>query len=185
MKRPDRPARYADIEALPENVVGEILGGVLYTHPRPALPHARATTALGEEIGPPFNRGRGGPGGWIILDEPELHLVEEVIVPDLAGWRRERMPELPKAAAALIAPDWACEVLSPSTMKVDRAVKVPIYARERVSHLWFVDPIEQTLEVLRLDGETYRLVGTWFGEDKVRLEPFEAIEIELAGLWAR
>lgn len=185
MERPSRPARYADIEALPENVVGEILGGVLYTHPRPASPHAAATSALGEELGPPFKRGRGGPGGWIILDEPELHLVEDVLVPDLAGWRRERMPEMPHAPAFTLAPDWACEVLSPSTEAVDRAVKLPIYARERVAHLWLVNPLAQTLEVLRLDGEGYRLVTVHAGVTTPRVEPFDAIALDLAVLWAR
>src|SRR6476646_4505786 len=109
------PDTYADIEALPPNQVGEIVRGVLYANPRPASPHAAAASAVGEELGPPFKRGRGGPGGWVILDEPELHLGEDVLVPDLAGWRRERMPELPRAAFFTLAPDWACEVLSPST----------------------------------------------------------------------
>jgi Uma2 family endonuclease len=183
--RPDRPATYADIESLPSNLVGEIIGGILYTHPRPAIPHAAASSALGVELGPPFQRGKGGPGGWVILDEPELHLVEDVIVPDLAGWRRERMPELPEGAFFTLAPDWACEVLSPSTEMVDRTKKLPVYARDRVSHVWFVQPIAQVLEIYRLDGETYRLVGTHGADAVVRAEPFDAIEFELAALWAR
>ncbi len=185
MTRPARPARYADIEALPENVVGEILDGVLYTHARPATPHAAAAAAIGEELGPPFKRSRGGPGGWMILHEPELHLVEDVLVPDLAGWRRERMPELPHAPAVTLAPDWACEVLSPSTERVDRGVKLAIYARQTVGHLWLVNPLAQTLEILRLDGETYRVAVVHGGDAKVRAEPFEAIELDLAVLWAR
>ena len=185
MRRPDRPARYADIEALPTGVVGQILNGVLHTHPRPASPHALASSALGEELGPPFKRGKGGPGGWVILDEPELHLVEDVIVPDLAGWRRERMPEVPSAAALTLAPDWVCEVLSPSTAKVDRAVKLPIYARRQVAHVWLVDPLEQTLEVLRLDGESYRIAAVHAENALVRAEPFEALELGLEALWAR
>ncbi len=185
MERPSRPARYSDIEALPENVVGEILGGVLYTHPRPASPHAAASSGLIEELGPPFKRGRGGPGGWMILVEPELHLVEDVLVPDLAGWRRERMPEMPHAPAFTLAPDWACEVISPSTEVVDRAIKLPIYARERVTHLWLVNPLTKTLEVLRLDGDSYRLVGVHAEQAKPRIEPFDAIELDLAVLWAR
>ena len=185
MSRPSRPARYADIEALPENVVGEILNGILYTHARPATPHAQAATTLGEELGPPFKRGRGGPGGWVILWEPELHLVEDVVVPDLAGWRRERMPELPHAPAITLAPDWLCEVVSPSTESVDRAVKMPIFARLGVAHVWLVNPLAQTLEIYRLDGETYRLDGTHAADAKVRAEPFDAIELELAVLWAR
>ncbi|MBK6696423.1 MAG: Uma2 family endonuclease [Myxococcales bacterium] len=184
-RTPHGPATYADIEALPANMVGELIRGVLYAHPRPASPHAAASSALGEELGPPFKRGRGGPGGWVILDEPELHLREDVLVPDLGGWRRERMPEMPNTAAFTLAPDWACEVLSPSTGAIDRAEKVPIYAREHVSHVWLVDPIERYLEILRLDGATYRLVATFYGDAKVRAEPFDAIELDLSALWAR
>jgi Uma2 family endonuclease len=178
-------ATYADLERLPPNKVGEILHGVLYASPRPASPHALATSAIGEELGPPFKRGRGGPGGWVILFEPELHLGEDVLVPDLGGWRRERMPEVPHAPAFELAPDWVCEVQSPSTAAIDRGEKVPIYARERVAHVWLVDPLVKTLEVLRLDGPSYRLVATWHGDAKVRAEPFDAIELELAVLWAR
>lgn len=178
-------ATYADLEALPSNVVGEIVAGVLHANPRPALPHAAAATALSEELGPPFKRGRGGPGGWIILYEPELHLGADVLVPDLAGWRRERMPEIPDAAFATVAPDWVCEVLSPSTHGLDRGDKARVYAREHVTHLWFVDPLERYLEVLRLDGESYRIVTTFAGAASVRAEPFDAIELELALLWAR
>lgn len=184
MSRPSRPATYADIEALPANVVGEILGGILHVHPRPALPHAHATSVLGGELGPPFHRGRGGPGGWVILNEPELHLVEDVVVPDLAGWRRERMPDLTKAYST-VAPDWICEVLSDSTEAVDRAKKMPIFARDAVAHVWLVDPIVQTVEVFRLDGDSYRLIATHCGDAKARIEPFDAIEIELAALWTR
>lgn len=179
------PATYADLERLPPNTVGELVEGVLHAHPRPASRHARAASTLGEELGPPFNRGRGGPGGWIILDEPELHLASDVLVPDLAGWRRERMPEMPDVAAFELSPDWACEVLSESTSAFDRGDKLPIFAREKVGHVWFVDPIVKTLEVLRLDGETYRIIATHRDDAKVRAEPFGAIELELAALWAR
>jgi Uma2 family endonuclease len=180
-----RPATYRDLEALPPNMVGEIIRGVLHAHPRPALPHSAAATALGEELGPPFKRGRGGPGGWVILFEPELHLSEDVLVPDLAGWRRERMPEMPEAPYATLAPDWVCAVLSPTTSKIDRGAKLPVYARERVAQVWLVDPLEQYLEVLRLDGEGYRIVATHIENAKVRAEPFDAIELDLAILWAR
>jgi len=181
----DRPATYRDIEALPANMVGEIIRGVLYANPRPAAAHARAATTIGEELGPPFNRGKGGPGGWIILFEPELHFGDDVVVPDHAGWRRERMPELPHTAYFTLAPDWICEVASPSTAGLDRGEKMPLYAREKVAHVWIVDPIAKTLDVFRLDGETYRLVGTHSGDVRVRVEPFEAIELELGALWAR
>ena len=178
-------ATYADLEALPSHQVGEIIGGVLYASPRPAIPHAAAASGLGEELGPPFKRGRGGPGGWIILDEPELHFGDDVLVPDLAGWTRERMPEMPATAFVTLAPDWLCEVLSMSTARIDRAEKMPIYARERVPYVWLVDPLAQTLEIFHLDGETYRLLKTLSGDVKVRAEPFDAIELELGILWAR
>lgn len=133
--RPSPPATRADLDALPPNVVGEIVSGVLHASPRPGSPHAVAASAIGEELGPPFKRGRGGPGGWVILDEPELHFADDVLVPDLAGWRRERMPEVPIVSAFELAPDWVCEVLSKSTAVLDRSEKLPVYARERVAHV--------------------------------------------------
>jgi Uma2 family endonuclease len=185
MSRPvRRPATYQDVLDAPEHLVAELISGELYTHPRPAPPHATAASVLGMDIGSPFHRGRGGPGGWWILDEPELHLHEDVLVPDMAGWRRERMPEQPKTAYYELAPDWACEVLSPSTARVDRVRKVPIYARERVSHVWLLNPADQTLEVLSLDGAGYRLIATHGGAQTVRIEPFAAVELDLSALWA-
>ena len=179
-------ATYADILALPEHVVGEILFGVLHVSPRPAPPHAVAASALGEELGPPFKRGRGGPGGWVLLDEPELHLGQDVVVPDLGGWRRERMPEVPFDKAYFeLPPDWVCEVLSPSTEASDRDEKLRIYGRECVRHVWLVDPLVRTLEILRLDGSTYRIVVVHRDDARVRGEPFDAIELDLATLWAR
>jgi Uma2 family endonuclease len=178
-----KPASYAELEALPDNVVGEIVAGTLYASPRPAMPHALASSRLGGELSGPFDRGRGGPGGWFVFDEPELHFGEDVLVPDLGGWRRERMPQAPRTAACTLAPDWVCEVLSPSTMSLDRAAKLPVYARERVRHVWLMDPVARTLEVFRLDGERYTLLGTHAGPARVRAEPFEAIELELAFLW--
>ena len=167
-------------------MVGELLDGELYVSPRPGPAHGVATTAIAEELGPPFKRGRGGPGGWVILVEPEVHLGRDVVVPDLAGWRRERMPEVPTDLPYFtLSPDWVCETLSPSTARFDRTKKRAIYERERVGHVWLVDAIAQTLEVFRLDGETYRVVLTAGGDDKVRAEPFEAIELDLAILWAR
>jgi Uma2 family endonuclease len=178
-----KPATYADLEALPPHVVGEIIAGELHVSPRPAAPHAWASSRLGGELMAPFDRGRGGPGGWIILDEPELHLGEDVLVPDLAGWSKERMPQPPRTAAFTLAPDWVCEVLSPSTTAWDRASKLPVYAREGVRHVWLVDPELRTLEVFRLDGAHYTLVVTHAGKPHVRAEPFEAFELELAYLW--
>lgn len=181
-----RRATYEDLLAVPDRMIAEIIHGVLYTQARPGASHARAASRLGGTLDGPFDRGKGGPGGWVILDEPELHLRNgHVFVPDLAGWRRERMPQIPMDAAAFeLAPDWVCEVLSKSTEAIDRAEKLPIYAEERVAHVWFVDPSVRTLEVLRLDGETYRVIHIWRDDAVVRAEPFDAIALELAALWA-
>lgn len=180
-----RRATYEDVLAAPEHMVAEIIDGELKLSPRPAKPHAAAATALGEELGPPFKRGRGGPGGWIILWEPELHLDANVIVPDLGGWRRERMPVITTEEAFFtLAPDWVCEVLSPRTAAMDRVKKLPIYARAGVSHVWLVDPLQRTLEVLRRSGQEWVIASVHEGSDRVRAEPFAAIELELAVLWA-
>lgn len=180
-----RAATYEDLLKVPDHLVAEILEGELYATPRPAVPHAVAASVLGSELGNPFQQGRGGPGGWWILDEPELHLGADVLVPDLAGWRRERLPELPDAAAITVAPDWVCEVLSPSTEALDRVPKLRIYARERVSHVWFVNPKTQTLEVLRLESGPWMLVATHDGDASVSVEPFDAISLDLFRLWGR
>ena len=176
-------AAYEELLALPSNVVGEILSGELHASPRPAARHAVAASSLGEELGPPFRRGRGGPGGWVLLDEPEIHLGGDVVVPDLAGWRRERLPEVPDTPFLELSPDWVCEVLSPSTSRIDRVLKRGIYAREAVSYFWIVDPAAKTLEVERLDGDSYRIVLAASEDEKVRAEPFDAIELDLALLW--
>jgi Uma2 family endonuclease len=180
-----RRATYEDVLNAPEHMVAEIIDGELELQPRPAKPHAAAATALGEELGPPFKRGRGGPGGWIILDEPELHLAGDVLVPDLAGWRRERMPVITTEEPFFtLAPDWACEVVSPSTAAKDRARKLPIYAREGVTHVWLVDPLQRTLDVLRLQDRNWVIVAVHEGVARVRAEPFDAIELDLGILWA-
>jgi Uma2 family endonuclease len=180
-------AGYEDVLAAPPHVIAEVLEGTLYTQPRPAMRHARATSELGVELGSRFGRGRGGPGGWIILDEPELHLgaAPDILVPDLAGWRLTTLPELQDVAYLTVAPDWVCEVISPGTRRVDRVVKMPIYRREGVPHLWLVDPEAKTLELFRLDGESYRLVDTYAEDARVRAEPFDAVELELGALWLR
>jgi Uma2 family endonuclease len=183
--RARRRATYDDVLAAPEHMMAEVIDGDLHVQPRPAKPHAAAASALGEELGPPFKRGRGGPGGWILLDEPELHLGPDILVPDLAGWRRERMPALVDDDPFFtLAPDWVCEVLSPRTSRTDRVKKLPIYARERVTHAWLVDPVERTLEVRRLEGERWLVIGEWGDDARVRAEPFDAIELDLAILWA-
>ncbi len=179
-----RRATYEDVLAAPEHKVAEVLFGVLYTHPRPASPHARVASSLGGELHGPFDRGRGGPGGWIVLDEPELHLGDDIVVPDLGGWRRERMPKIAATAFFTLAPDWVCEVLSPSTRKVDQTDKLEVYGRERVSHVWHLDPIDRTLVVMRLENGRYSILATHKDDDVVRAEPFDAIELSLAILWA-
>jgi Uma2 family endonuclease len=180
----NRPATYADLYDVPENQVGEIIDGELFATPRPAVPHAIAGTALGGLLFDPYRRGIGGPGGWIILYEPELHFRDDVLVPDFAGWRRERFSSVPKGTVGIeVVPDWVCEILSPSTARLDRARKLPLYARERAAHAWFIDPIAQTLEVMRLDGERWTLLATFAGDARVKAEPFDAIELDLAALW--
>lgn len=180
----EKQASYEDILALPENLVGEIIHGTLHTHPRPAPKHAVAHSTMGFQLGGPYHGGIGGPGGWWILDEPELHLGDDILVPDLAGWRRERMPELPDTAWFELAPDWVCEILSPSTARTDRVLKMPLYAREGVKHLWLVDPDLRTLEVYQLDGGHWVLLQTLKDDDPVRQPPFDATEFPLDSLWA-
>jgi Uma2 family endonuclease len=177
-----KKATYADLLAVPPPYVAEIIRGTLVTMPRPHPRHALASSQLGGELHG-FGSSRGGPGGWLLLDEPELHLTEEIVVPDLAGWRRERMPTLPDEAWFSLPPDWVCEVLSPSTAALDRAESLPIYAEHTVGHVWLLDPEIQTLEVFQLDGRSFRLLHTAHGEAKVRAEPFEALELDLSVLW--
>jgi len=185
MSAPRAPATYADLEALPDNVVGEIVDGVLYASPRPASPHALAASALTACLGGPFSFGPGGPGGWLILIEPELHLGPHVLVPDLAGWRRERMPVMPDVVGHELPPDWSCEVLSPSTAHLDRRRKLPVYAQAGVPHVWLVEPLAQSVECFTLDGPTYRLTAVVGTDERVRLPPFDAVELDLAVLWRR
>jgi Uma2 family endonuclease len=190
MVRPARDRRdelYEEYQRLPRHEQGEILNGTLYVLPRPSPRHANAASALNAELGSPFQRGRGGPGGWWILFEPELQLVEkEPVIPDLAGWRVERMPELPETAYFALVPDWVCEVLSKSTERIDRDEKLPYYAKHGVRHVWLVDPIDKRLEVYALDDETerWREVRVYRGDTGVRAAPFDAIELDLEALWS-
>ena len=186
MAQPALPrATYRDVLAAPPHVVAELVNGALYTHPRPSTPHALAAMALSEELGPPFRRGRGGPGGWVLLPEPELHVGEDVLVPDLAGWRRERMPKVPDAAYLELAPDWVCEILSPSTEALDRGPKMAAYGRASVSFAWLVDPADRALEAFLNEGGRWRPAGAWRGEVAVSARPFEALALELGALWQR
>lgn len=167
--------------------VAEIIEGELIVSPRPATPHAYTGSAMSFDIGGAFGGPPGSPdrpGGWWILVEPELHLGEDVLVPDWAGWRRDRMPVLPNAAFITRTPDWVCEVISPSTGTIDRGCKMRIYAREGVGHLWFIDPLARTLEVYRLDDEgRWVVVENFGGDDVVRAAPFDAVALDLARWW--
>jgi Uma2 family endonuclease len=178
-----KDATYADLCAVPENFVAEILGGELYAFPRPASPHAYAAGALFLKIGGPFQEGENGPGGWWLLNEQELHFGADVVVPDIAGWRRGRMPAVPNVAYFTLAPDWLCEVLSPSTEAIDRRKKLAIYAAAGVGHVWLVNPLLQTLEVLRLESQRWSLVAAFDADARARAEPFDAIELPLRALW--
>lgn len=176
-------ATYEDVLDAPENRVAEVVAGALYTNPRPASLHARASTSLGVKLGGPFDHDAGGPGGWWIIDEPELHLAEDILVPDVAGWRRERVPDYPDTAYFTLAPDWVCEVLSPSTRKLDLRLKRPVYAREGVRHLWLVEPLDHTLEAFELRDRKWTPIGTARDDDPVAIPPFDAVTFNLAALW--
>ena len=180
-----RRATYQDVLDAPEHLVAELVQGELSTHPRPAPPHAFAASALGADLIASFQRGRGGPGGWWVLDEPELHLDDAVLVPDLAAWRVERLPVMPVTPWFEVPPDWICEVLSRSTTVHDRTAKLPVYARAGVAHAWLLDPVVETLEVLRLDDAKglWVVVATHAGAEHVRAEPFAAVDLDLAQIW--
>lgn len=181
-----RPTLYEQLEALPEGLTGEILDGQLYTQPRPSGPHVIAATSLADELVSPFQKGRGGPGGWWITAELELHFIRdtEVNVPDLAGWRRGRLPRIPRDHRFSVVPDWVCEVLSPSTESKDREVKMPIYARFAIPYCWLVDPRVHTLEAYALEAGVWREIGRFAGGSRVSVAPFEAVTICLDDLWA-
>lgn len=178
-----QPATYADLEAVPPHLVAEIIDGDLVTHPRPVPRHGGATSALGAIVGGSYQFGNGGPGGWIFVDEPELHLGPHVLVPDIAGWRRERLREPLTRAYFEIAPDWVCEAISPTTERYDKGVKRTIYAHYGVGHLWFVDPRVKSLEVFARQDRAWLLTHTFFEDEDVSAPPFEALKFSLGLLW--
>ncbi len=186
---PNDPDVETAFQAVPDTEIAEILDGELYLQPRPARPHTRAATVLGTQVAGPFDLGAGGPGGWVILFEPEIHLGPrpDKLVPDLAGWRRERLPDAIGGDDAPtyydLSPDWACEVVSPRSEARDRVTKMRIYRREGVAHVWLVNPIARTLEVYRLEGGRYVQIESFEGDEAVRAEPFDAIELALGVLW--
>ncbi|MHC1727216.1 MAG: Uma2 family endonuclease [Syntrophobacteraceae bacterium] len=179
-----KKAVYEDLNGIPENMTGEIINGELIVTPRPSRRHVYTASTLDKKIGYPYQLGGGdGPGGWIILVEPEVKLGENIVVPDLGGWKRERFPQSGEANWLSIAPDWACEVLSPGTLRLDRVKKMPLYGQYGVPYFWLIDPVARTLEVFRLESGRWSLLGAFSDDDKVRAEPFQEIEIELSILW--
>ncbi len=184
--QPTSSAIYRRIEELPEGLTGEILDGQVHAQSRPSMPHGLVGSVLGSELVGPFHKGKGGPGGWWIIHEPEIHFLHDiaVAVPDLAGWRREHMPKLPTGHRVEVVPDWICEVLSPSTVSRDREVKLPLYAQYGVQYTWVIDPATRILEVYQLDAGAWIEIGRFTGTDQVAVPPFEAISIDLKGCWA-
>jgi len=179
-----KKATYEDLYEVPENMTGEIIDGELIVTPRPSRRHTRTTSVLGYKIGPPYDFGEGGgPGGWIFIDEPEIGLGGHIMVPDLAGWKRERFPVEEDHNWISVAPDWVCEVLSPNTFRTDKVIKMPIYAHHGVGHIWLIDPVVMTMDIFRLEGGRWVLMGSFTENDKVRAEPFQEIEINLEDLW--
>jgi len=177
-------ATYQDLLKVPDNMVAELIDGELFASPRPRIRHSAAETALVSRIFSAFGPGSTGPGGWQILVEPELHFDYDVLVPDIAGWRIERIGiEIPDVAAMKITPDWICEILSPSTARLDRAKKLPIYAQQGVGHAWVVDVNAQNLEVKRLESGKWTDIAIFTAGETVRAEPFEAIEIDMTYVW--
>jgi Uma2 family endonuclease len=179
-----KKAIYEDLFDIPENMTGEIIGGELIVTPRPSRRHRIVASSLGYEIGPPYHFGRGGgPGGWVIVDGPEIAFGENILVPDLAGWKKERFPIEEPHNWISVAPDWICEILSPSTAQVDRTEKMPLYAQHQVSHAWLIDPVLKTLEVFKFEPGRWIVLGVYAKSARVRAEPFPEIELELGLLW--
>ena len=178
-----KKASYEDLYSIPDNMIGEIIDGELFAMPRPSFRHSNAVSGMTDEIRGPFQRGRGGPGGWVILYEPEICLGENILVPDLAGWKKERLPNPPVENYTTVPPDWVCEALSPGTVRIDRIRKMPIYAQFGISYAWLIDPVARTLEVFRLESGRWILLSVHSENDNVRAEPFQEIEIPLQHLW--
>lgn len=176
---------YESLEALPEGVTGEILNGQLHTHPRPAGAHVNVGSMLGAELIGPFHKGNEGPGGWWIFDDPEVHFMQdvEVAVPDLAGWRRERMPYFPEDHRFEVVPGWICEISSPSTAGRDRKVKMPLYAYYDVQYIWLIDPARRTLEAYRFEAGAWIETDRFADADQVTAPPFEAVSLDLETFW--
>jgi len=182
LARSRQPATVRDLDDLPEDVIGHIVEGELIVLPRPDAPHVEAASVLHGVLFNAFWRERGNPGGWVILPEPKILFGKQLLVPDLAGWKVDRYVR-PKKGPYEIVPDWVCEILSPSTARFDRITKLPIYRQAGIGHAWVIDPIARTLEVLRCHEESCLIAAAYQNQDKVRAEPFEAVEIDLSLLW--
>lgn len=182
-----KPATYQDVLDAPEHMIAQVLDGELILMPRPSRAHTRAAFGVGSFLFSAFEVGVNGPGGWTILNKAELHLGADILVPDLGGWRQRRLVDREDLDEPFITvvPDWVCEVLSKETSRIDRMRKMPIYAREKVSHVWLVDPLEQTIEVFRFANQGYQLVGTYDGAEGLVAEPFESVTIPPAYLWGK
>lgn len=180
----DRPATMADLDTLPRTWRGEIIHGTLYAFPRPRAPHQRASGGISTDLRDPFDRGRGGPGGWWIVIEPGIEVPgAKEISPDVAGWRREKMPALPRSGPIRVVPDWVCEVLSPSTRGYDLVIKRRFYAEIGVPYLWYVEPLAKAITASKQVGGQWMEIGAWGKGEKARIEPFEAVELDLSGWW--
>lgn len=179
-----KKATYDDLYTLPENMTGEIIAGELIATPRPSRKHVATTTLLTSRVVPPYQFGEGGgPGGWIILVEPEVKLGEDIVVPDLGGWKRERFPISEETNWISVAPNWVCEVLSPNTMRHDKVRKMPLYAQHAVEHIWLIDPVAMTMDAFRLEGGRWLLLCSYAEDDVATVEPFQEVNINLKDLW--
>ncbi|MBA3351687.1 MAG: Uma2 family endonuclease [Blastocatellia bacterium] len=180
-----KSATYADVLAAPVGLIAEIINSELYTSPRPSVLHNVAASRLNGSLMGPFDRGKGGPGGWHILFEQELHIVGQVMVPDLSGWRKVRLPEIPDVVGITVAPDWACEITSPSTRGLDRVIKMPRYAEAGVEWIWIVEPRDRSIEIYQLDRGRYVIADGFEGDAVVHPKPFDAVPFDLSELWSR
>ncbi len=176
-------ATYDDLYNLPDNMVGQIIDGKLVTTPWQSREHARASTILSAKLIAPYELGENGPGGWIILYKLEVRLGDNIIVPDLVGWRNERFPIAEETNWVSVCPDWVCEIISPNTVRIDKTKKMPVYARYGVGYFWLIDPANRTLDVYKLESGKWMLLETHADNDKVRAEPFNEVEIDLGSLW--
>jgi Uma2 family endonuclease len=181
-----KKAVYEDLHAIPENATGEIIDGELIVTPKPSRKHVYTATALGAELTPPYQFARGGgPGGWIILIEPEIKLGDDILVPDLAAWKKQRFPLHEEPKWISVVPDWVCEILSPNSLRTDKIKKMPLYARCGVPFLWLIDPTAKTLDIFRAESGNWLVAGTYAEDDTIRAEPFQEIEIALTDLWLK